>query len=60
MSSLAAKVRCNYYLLPHREAERIRNLVRFPAEPFPLWTRALEKASRLPPLPGIPAPGATE
>ena len=34
MSRLAAKVRCNYYPLPHREAERIRNLVQFPAEPF--------------------------
>ncbi|MGA8577589.1 MAG: DUF6094 domain-containing protein, partial [Bryobacteraceae bacterium] len=34
MSRLAAKVRCNYYPLPLREAERIRNLVQFPAEPF--------------------------
>jgi len=34
MSRLAAKVRCSYYPLPLREAERIRNLVQFPAEPF--------------------------
>ena len=34
MSRLNAKVRCNYYPLPLREAERIRNLLRFPAEPF--------------------------
>jgi len=38
VSRLAAKVRCNYYPLPLREAERIRNLVQYPAEPFPLWT----------------------
>ena len=34
MSRLNAKVRCNYYPLPIREAERIRNLLRFPNEPF--------------------------
>src|SRR5579871_5792884 len=34
MSRLAAKVRCNYYPLPLGEAERIRRLVQFPAEPF--------------------------
>ena len=34
MSRLNAKVRCNYYPLPLREAERIRNLLRFPAEQF--------------------------
>ena len=34
MSRLNAKVRCNYYPLPLREAERIRNLLRFPIEPF--------------------------
>ena len=34
MSRLAAKVRCNYYPLPLREAERIRGLVQFPSEPF--------------------------
>ncbi len=34
MSRLNAKVRCNYYPLPLREAERIRNLLRFPVEPF--------------------------
>jgi len=34
MSRLAAKVRCNYYPLPLREAERIRGLVQFPVEPF--------------------------
>src|SRR5580698_10788297 len=33
MSRLNAKVRCNYYPLPPREAERIRNLLRFPIEP---------------------------
>src|SRR5437879_5084881 len=34
VSRLNAKVRCNYYPLPLREAERIRNLLRFPIEPF--------------------------
>ena len=34
MSRFNAKVRCNYYPLPLREAERIRNLLRFPVEPF--------------------------
>jgi hypothetical protein len=34
VSRLAAKIRCNYYPLPLREAERIRNLVQYPAEPF--------------------------
>lgn len=34
MSRLNAKVRCNYYPLPLREAERIRNLLRFPIELF--------------------------
>ena len=34
MSRLNAKVRCNYYPLPLREAERIRNLLRFPVELF--------------------------
>jgi hypothetical protein len=34
VSRLAAKVRCNYYPLPLGEAERIRNLMRLPAEPF--------------------------
>ena len=33
MSRFAAKVRCSYYPLPLREAERIRNLVHFPGEP---------------------------
>ena len=34
MSRFNAKVRCNYYPLPLREAERIRNLLRFPIELF--------------------------
>ena len=34
MSRLNAKVRCNYYPLPLREAERIRNLLQFPTGPF--------------------------
>src|SRR5712691_5383685 len=34
VSRLNAKVRCNYYPLPLREAERIRNLLRFPIELF--------------------------
>jgi hypothetical protein len=34
VSRLAARIRCNYYPLPLREAERIRNLLQFPAEPF--------------------------
>src|SRR5580704_6935977 len=34
VSRFNAKLRCNYYPLPLREAERIRNLLRFPAEPF--------------------------
>ena len=34
MSRLAAKARCNYYPLPLKEAERIRNLVQYPADPF--------------------------
>ena len=34
MSRLAARIRCNYYPLPLREAERIRNLLQFPTEPF--------------------------
>ena len=34
MSRLAARIRCNYYPLPLREAERIRNLLQFPGEPF--------------------------
>ena len=34
MSRLNAKVRCNYYPLPLSEAERIRNLLQFPVEPF--------------------------
>ena len=34
MSRFNAKVRCNYYPLPRREAERIRNLLQFPVEPF--------------------------
>src|SRR6204780_1626374 len=34
MSRFNAKLRCNYYPLPAREAERIRNLLRFPPEPF--------------------------
>ena len=34
MSRLAARIRCNYYPLPLREKERIRNLLQFPTEPF--------------------------
>ena len=34
VSRFNAKVRCNYYPLPLREAERIRNLLRFPIELF--------------------------
>src|ERR1700677_3257670 len=34
MSRFNAKLRCNYYPLPAREAERIRNLLRFPHKPF--------------------------
>jgi hypothetical protein len=34
MSRFAARIRCNYYPLPLGEAEKIRNLVRFPTEPF--------------------------
>ena len=34
MSRLAARLRCNYYPLPLRETERIRNLLQFPSEPF--------------------------
>jgi len=34
MSRFNAKVRCNYYPLPLSEAERIRNLLRYPAEQF--------------------------
>lgn len=34
MSRLAARIRCNYYPLPLRETERIRNLLQFPSEPF--------------------------
>src|ERR1700688_2870024 len=34
MSRFNAKVRCNYYPLPLREAERIRNLLRFPIDLF--------------------------
>jgi len=34
VSRLNAKIRCNYYPLPLREAERIRNLLRFPIELF--------------------------
>jgi hypothetical protein len=34
VSRFNAKLRCNYYPLPAREAERIRNLLRFPGEPF--------------------------
>jgi hypothetical protein len=34
MSRFNAKIRCNYYPLPAREAERIRGLLRFPSEPF--------------------------
>jgi SAM-dependent methyltransferase len=34
VSRLNAKVRCNYYPLPLREAERIRNLLRFPIDLF--------------------------
>src|SRR5580704_18907270 len=34
MSRFNAKVRCNYYPLPLREAQRIRNLLLFPVEPF--------------------------
>jgi hypothetical protein len=34
VSRLNAKVRCNYYPLPLSESERIRNLLRFPAEQF--------------------------
>jgi hypothetical protein len=34
MSRFNAKIRCNYYPLPAREAERIRSLLRFPTEPF--------------------------
>jgi len=33
MSRLSARIRCNYYPLPLSEAEKLRNLVRFPAEP---------------------------
>jgi hypothetical protein len=34
VSRFNAKVRCNYYPLPLSEAERIRNLLRFPDEQF--------------------------
>src|SRR5579884_2354402 len=34
MSRLNAKIRCNYYPLPPKEAQRIRNLLQFPAGPF--------------------------
>src|SRR6202047_3992636 len=34
VSRFNAKVRCNYYPLPLREAERIRSLLRSPVEPF--------------------------
>jgi hypothetical protein len=34
VSRFNAKVRCNYYPLPLKEAERIRNILRFPGEPF--------------------------
>jgi hypothetical protein len=34
VSRLAAKARCNYYPLPLKEAERIRNLVQYPTEAF--------------------------
>jgi hypothetical protein len=34
VSRLASKVRCLYYPLPLSAAERIRNLVQFPADPF--------------------------
>src|ERR1700732_1596444 len=34
VSRLNAKIRCNYYPLPHEEAERIRNLLQFPTGPF--------------------------
>jgi hypothetical protein len=35
MSRFNAKIRCNYYPLPLSEAERIRNLLRFPTGPPP-------------------------
>jgi hypothetical protein len=34
VSRFNARVRCNYYPLPLREAERIRNLLQFPIGPF--------------------------
>jgi hypothetical protein len=34
VSRLAARIRCNYYPLPLREAERIRNMLQFPSEAF--------------------------
>ena len=34
MSRLAAKIRCNYYPLPDREAALIRNCLSFPDQPF--------------------------
>jgi hypothetical protein len=34
VSRFNAKVRCNYYPLPLREADRTRHLLRFPVEPF--------------------------
>lgn len=34
MARLAAKVRCNYYPLPDREAETIRSCLSFPNQPF--------------------------
>ena len=34
MSRFNAKLRCNYYPLPAREAKRFRNLLRFPGQPF--------------------------